>query len=202
MAEDTGSATTQGDAAEDAQGANGTQAQGATGAVQGTTGDTGTATVEALTAKLKDLERDNLAYRKREKQREEAERARAESEMSEAEKLRAENERLSQKLQEQERKERVTALRATALQEAQRLGFRDPEDAVTIVQARVADVQWDGDGAPKNVGTLLQDYAKTRPHLVVSTDFGGGNRGTPATSGEPDMNALIRGAATAKQGRR
>jgi hypothetical protein len=199
MPEATAPATTQGDAADDAQGASGTPPQGGTPApAHGAEGDQGTATVEALTRKVQELERDNRSYRKREKDREDAERTKAEADMTEVEKLRAENERLAQSLQEREARERRQSLQMSALQEAQRLGFRDPEDAVTIVSAKAEAVEWDKDGTPRNVGALLQEYAKTRPHLVVSTDFGGGPRGQSATSGAPDMNALIRGAAGAK----
>jgi len=197
----TGSAEVQGTAGEDAQGASDTQAQGAAGPVQGTTGEAGTATVEALTAKLRDLEKDNLSYRKREAAREKAEREKAEGEMTEVERLRAENERLNADLQERERRERQQTLRLTAVQEAGKLGYRDPDLAFDLLQAHVADVEWGKDGQPTNVAKLLTEYAKARPFLVTTTDFGGGSRGQSATSGTPDMNTLIRGAASAKQGR-
>lgn len=199
MAEATGGDGAQGAPAPEAQGASDTSPQGgAPQTEQGSSGEQGTASVEALTRKVAELERDNRAYRKREKDREDADRTKAESEMSEVERLRAENERLKSDLSDRDTKDRARSLQVASLAAATRLGFRNPEAATKLLRADDPDIVWK-DGEPSNVEALLTEWAKANTYAVASTDFGGGQRGQSATSGAPNMNDLIRGAAAAKR---
>ena len=186
MSEDaTGAAEAQGaDAAEPQGGA--TQAHGATVQAQGaSTGDgSGTVDVEALTAKLAALERDNAKYRREIKGFQDAS-------LSEAERMSAENSELKAKVADHERTIRDQSVRAAAQDAASKLGFRSPALAYRLLDRDAID--FGEDGAPRNVEKLLTDVAKADPYLLSGADFGGGQRGRSAAG--PDMNDLIRRAA-------
>lgn len=199
MSDGTDAATSQGGAEATAQGAPGTPAQGASeqsaqGAGSGQ-GD-GTASIEALTQKIADLERDNRGYRTREAAREKADRDKATAELSEVEQLRAKVSELETDVAKREAKSRDQSLAMAASATATRLGFRNPALAADILRGRT-DVEWNEDGTPKNVDKLLTDWAKANPYAVVVTDFGGGQRGNGSTASgsSDDMNARIRAAA-------
>jgi hypothetical protein len=147
--------------------------------------------VEAMRAKIAELERDNRGYRQAAKAREEAEKAKAQAELSEAERLRAENQSLMERATTAERRAQEQSLRLTSAGIASRLGFRNPDLATSLIAARV---EYDDAGEPTNVEKLLTDLSKSDPYLLTATDFGGGQRGASAATG-PDMNAIIRRAA-------
>ena len=91
-------------------------------------------------------------------------------------------------------RDRERAIRLAALEAAARLGFRDPDLAVRLVDP--TSVELGDDGTPRNVERLLAEVLARSPYLARSgaaPDFGGGQRGT-APSGT-DMNSLIRRAA-------
>lgn len=184
--------------ADGAQGAPDTQPQGgpppAQGAALQSQGDADKATDgqdrEALLAKIADLERDNLSYRERERQRKAegsddltSRLSDLERQVQEAEQRRADAET---RLQEQ-------SLRSSVETEARRLGFRNPADAYALLD--MAKVERSSDGQPTNIGVLLTDLAKGREYLLEATDFGGGPRGTSPGSSGPSMNDIIRSAA-------
>lgn len=195
MVETTEAALVQGTDEAQAQGAIADQAQGATGDAQGATGATeATTVIEALTAKVSALEKDNRSYRQREAQREAAEKARAAAEMSEAERLTAENAELRAALATTTQREKEQSLRLNAATAAQRLGYRSLDRALDHLLANIGKVEFDEEGQPKNVERMLTDLAKSDPALVVTPDFGGGQRGAPVPQGN-DMNTLIRAAA-------
>jgi hypothetical protein len=91
-------------------------------------------------------------------------------------------------------REKDRAIRYAALEAAAKLGFRDPDLAIRLIDP--AAVETKDDGTPKNVEKLLADVLARSPYLGrtgVAPDFGGGQRGSaPAGS---DMNSLIRRAA-------
>ena len=86
------------------------------------------------------------------------------------------------------------AIRLAALEAAAKLGFRDPDLAVRLVDPSAVEVS--DDGSPKNVERLLADVLTRSPYLArpgASADFGGGVRGSGPSG--TDMNRLIRRAA-------
>jgi len=194
MTETTGEAQAQGAEATPAQGAT-TPAQGATAApAQGAAAGQGEMSVEALTAKVAALEKDNRAYRQRETAREAAAKAQATAEMTEVERLTAENNDLRATVQSMTAKSQEQSLRTAAVEAATKLGFKNPDIAFAYLVRNRETVTFDENGQPTNVEKMLRALAESDGYLVVNTDFGGGQRGAPASTG-PDMNALIRGAA-------
>jgi hypothetical protein len=113
----------------------------------------------------------------------------------------SETERLQRRLTELEAEREATAareqeraVRFPALEAAARLGFRDPDLAVRLIDRDAVEVR--DDGTPKNVEKLLAELLAKAPYLGRSggnADFGGGNRG--AVPPGSDMNSLIRRAA-------
>lgn len=198
MTETTGAAESQGEAAAPAQGAT-AQAQGADAApAQGAAAPSGEVSVEALTAKVAALEKDNRAYRQRELAREAAEKAKATAEMTEVERLTAENAELRTQMQAMTAKTQEQSLRSSAVEVATRLGFKNPDIAFAHLVRNREQLTFSEDGQPTNAEKMLRALAESDPYLVVSTDFGGGQRGAPASQA-PDMNALIRGAAAQRR---
>ncbi len=191
-------ADAQGADAAEAQGAGESTAQGAADGAQGATTGAGTASVEALTAKIRELEKDNATYRKRERDREKAEADRADGEKTEVERLRAQLERATSDLAARDQRDRTRALQMASLAAATRLGYRNPDAATRLLRPDDPELKWSDEGEPTNVEALLTEWAKANPYAVAATDFGGGQRGTSAASGAPNMNDLIRGAAAAK----
>ena len=113
----------------------------------------------------------------------------------------SETERLQRRVTEMEAereaiaaREKERTIRFAALEAAAKLGFRDPELAVRLLDSDAVETK--DDGTPRNVERLLADLLATAPYLGRTggtVDFGGGNRGqVPPGS---DMNSLIRRAA-------
>ena len=101
---------------------------------------------------------------------------------------------LEQERAESAARDRERAIRLAALEAAARLGFRDPDLAVRLVDP--ASVEFRDDGTPKDVERLLADVLARSPYLArpgASADFGGGVRGSGPSG--TDMNRLIRRAA-------
>jgi len=187
MTSETGDATAQGAATEQAQGATSDDQGTAQGATQG-----GEDTVEALRSRIAALEKDNHSYREEKRKREEAEAQKSEGEKSEVEKLTAKLSGLESTLAERERKTQEQSLRLASVTEATRLGFRNPDIAYRLLDQ--SKVERDKDGEPSNVGALLEAIAKDNDYLISAPDFGGGKRGASAAKGN-DMNDIIRRAA-------
>jgi hypothetical protein len=143
-------------------------------------------------AKIADLERDNLAYRERERKREQAEKRQAQTEASESGRLAERVADLERQLAERTVREQEQSLRLASMTAAQRLGYRNPEIAYRLLDTKA--IVFDEDGAPTNVDALLEGIGKSDPYLLTHTDFGGGQRGASAAA-VPDMNAMLRRAA-------
>jgi hypothetical protein len=194
MSDTTGEAAAQGTEAAPAQGAT-TEAQGASSApAQGASGAAGEVSVETLTKKVADLEKDNRAYRQRESAREAAAKAQETADMTEVQRLTAENNDLRAQMQTMTAKTQEQSLRTAAVEVAQRLGYKNPDIAFAHLVRNRDTLEFAEDGTPTNVEKMLRGLADSDPYLVVNTDFGGGQRGAPVPQGQ-DMNALIRGAA-------
>jgi hypothetical protein len=113
----------------------------------------------------------------------------------------SETERLSRRVTELEAereqvlaREKERAIRYAALEAASKLGFRDPDLAIRLIDP--AAVETKDDGTPKNIERLLADVLTRSPYLGrsgIAPDFGGGQRGASAAG--TDMNSLIRRAA-------
>lgn len=101
--------------------------------------------------------------------------------------LEVSNAELNRQLQQERTRSRVTAA-------AQRLGFADPDDAMSLIDAEDLVIE---DGYPKNTDKVLKDLLAKKPYLASSTaratgSAEGGVRGGGRTS---DMNQLLRQAA-------
>ena len=116
------------------------------------------------------------------------------AQLTESERLQRRVTELEQEREATSVRDRERAIRLAALEAAARLGFRDPDLAVRLVDPTAVEVS--DDGTPKNVERLLADVLARSPYLArpgASADFGGGTRGAgPAGT---DMNHLIRRAA-------
>jgi lysyl-tRNA synthetase class II len=84
--------------------------------------------------------------------------------------------------------------RSRVVSAAQRLGFADPEDAMSLIDTGDLEIV---DGYPKNTDKVLKDLLAKKPYLASSTaratgSAEGGVRGGGRTT---DMNQLLRQAA-------
>jgi hypothetical protein len=116
------------------------------------------------------------------------------AQLSESERLQRRVAELEQERDVSQARDRERAIRLAALEAAARLGFRDPDLAVRLIDPSAVETK--DDGTPKNVERLLADVLARSPYLGrsgIAPDFGGGQRGqAPAGT---DMNSLIRRAA-------
>jgi hypothetical protein len=116
------------------------------------------------------------------------------AQLSESERLQRRVTELEQERAESAARDRERAIRLAALEAAAKLGFRDPDLAVRLVDPTAVEVS--DEGTPRNVERLLTDVLARSPYLArpgAPADFGGGVRGS-APAGT-DMNRLIRRAA-------
>jgi hypothetical protein len=116
------------------------------------------------------------------------------AQLSESERLQRRVTELEQERAESAARDRERAIGLAALEAAGRLGFRDPDLAVRLVDPSAVEVS--DDGSPKNVERLLADVLARSPYLArpgTAADFGGGVRGSGPSG--TDMNRLIRRAA-------
>lgn len=82
-----------------------------------------------------------------------------------------------QRIAEMESRERSRILRYEIRDVARDLSFADPDDAVHLIDRDA--VEYDDDGEPTNVATLVKALAEKKPHLIKTE--GDGRRGIPAT---------------------
>lgn len=151
--------------------------------------DDGSTSISLEAARKLRSENENLRTRLRAAETAEQERARAE--MTELQRATDRATQLEKDLEAERTARRETTLRLETVSAARRLGFRDPELAYRLI----GDVDYNDKGEPKNLDKMLADLSKSHPYLVNGTsDYGGGPRGTPPSSG-PDMNDAIRRAA-------
>lgn len=148
----------------------------------GARGDPGPQDADRLKAALdaerkarRDAERDVAAQKKRLDQLEEAEKKRREAEMSEAEKARADADAAANRAAQAEQRLRAAETRYAVFAESTKLNLHDPEVAYTLIAGRV---EFDDQGSPANIPTLLKDLVKEKPYLVRGTES--------ATRGVPD----------------
>jgi ATPase subunit of ABC transporter with duplicated ATPase domains len=148
-------------------------------------GDAGKAAIDSERAARREAEKQLKALQAEMRQQREAQNAQKPL----AEQLEAAKQELAQmraQLQEQ-------SLRQATVSAATKLGYRNPDLAYRLVDAK--DVQFDEDGTPTNIEKLLADVAKGDSYLLTATDFGGGTRGSQPGGTGANMNDLIRQAA-------
>lgn len=83
--------------------------------------------------------------------------------LPDAEKTRVEREADKARIADLESKMRKSTLRSTAMEEASRLGYRNPTLAARLIDAD--EVEWDDDSDPLNVAELLKAILKEDPSL-------------------------------------
>jgi hypothetical protein len=116
------------------------------------------------------------------------------AQLTESERLQRRVAELEQERAESAARDRERAVRLAALEAAAKLGFRDPDLAVRLVDPTAVEVR--DDGTPKDVERLLSEVLTRSPYLArpgAAADFGGGVRGSGPLG--TDMNRLIRRAA-------
>ena len=150
--------------------------------------------VAALQKELDDARKEAAQYRTKASAYEKAEAARDEAAKSEMQKAIERAEAAEKARDEGLAQVKAYQLRLTTVEAARRLGFRNPDIAHRLVSD--SEVEYNADGVPKNIDTLLTKIAASDPYLVNGQagrpDLGGGPRGTPAP---PDVNSMIRRAA-------
>jgi hypothetical protein len=189
-----------------AQAANGAQPQvGASQAqaadaqksqADGAENESSTVDVAQVTREREEARREAQSLRNRLKAFEDAKKAADDAKLSDAERsaarqteLETENSDLKRQLREERTRNRIVGA-------AQRLGYADPSDAFRLIDH--STLEYDDAGEPRHVDKLLGDLLKTKPYLASAAaratgSVDGGVR-SPST-GEPDINSLIRHAA-------
>jgi hypothetical protein len=128
--------------------------------------------IHALRTKAGRLEKEVERLRKAEEERQNAS-------LSEVDRLKKELAERDAAVEAAAASAKADRLSGAALAAASRLGFVDPEIAERFLDA--ARVEWDDNGRPTNVSSLLEAELKARPYLKASytqpPDLGQGNRG-------------------------
>ena len=156
--------------------------------------DGGARDVATLQRDLADARKEASKHRAEAKRLTDERKAATDAQLSETERLARRVAELEAEREELQGRDRERALRFAAVDAAARLGFRDPELAVRLIDRDAVEVR--DDGTPKNVERLLAEVLAKAPYLGRSggtADFGGGIRGSVPPGS--DMNSLIRRAA-------
>lgn len=136
-----------------------------------------TPTLEQLQAQIAELtgkfgstakERDDLAAKLKDIE---------DAQLSEAEKLKKTADEATSKVTAAEARVRETLTRLEIERTARRLNIVDEDAAYKLLDAGA--IQYDAEGAPKNVGTLLEALVKAKPFLVGDASGGGGGSSNP-----------------------
>jgi hypothetical protein len=130
--------------------------------------------------KLSDLEKEVKAHK--------------DEKLTEAEKLQQKAREAEEKAQSVEAQLKAERTMLTIEREARKLSIVDPEMAALAIQSRV---EYDKDGKPTNVETLLKDLVKNKPFLVGDESGGGTPPSNPARTGSLTIEAIK--AMTAQQ---
>lgn len=158
-------------------------------------GETAEQRLARMEREMAELRRENAGYRTRQREAEqEAERQR-QAGLSEAQRTAEAATRLEEENRALREQVRSAALTSAAVAAATKLGFRNPELAVRLLDRSA--IEWTDDGQPKGVEQQLRELAKADPYLAKSAagDYGGGGRGeAPGGDGRPGMNELLHAA--------
>jgi hypothetical protein len=156
------------------------------------TGETAEARATRLERELKDTRAEAAAHRRRAQELERTQQEAAQAGMTELEREQAARKVAEDRAATLEASLRGQALESAAVSAATRLGFRNPELAVRLLDP--AAIEYTEEGKPKNTEALLKAVAQAEPYLIkggAGGDYGGGHRGdTPPA--KPGMNDLIR----------
>lgn len=124
--------------------------------------------VDDLLRQLRDKGKSEKSLRDRLKGFEKAEAERKQADMTEADKLRADREAFDNERKTFTEAQREFTAKSQVITEAQRAGFKvSPERVFALVKA---DIVFDDDGKPTNVGTVIAALAKEEPGLVGATN--------------------------------
>jgi hypothetical protein len=139
---------------------------------------------------IEQLRKENAAARKRldtfEKAQQEAEAAKLSDQQKLEKKLADLQKAHDDAIKE---KQELAIAHAVSLQ-AQKLGFQDPDDARRFLD--MAALEFDGNGTPTNVESLLKDVLKNKPYLAgksaVSTSGGATNPSRSASAAQQELS--------------
>lgn len=126
-------------------------------------------------AYVRKLRTEAAEYRRKLRELEAELRRRQEQELSEVERLRIRVEEAERAKLELERRLQEVALRSAVVERASQFGIIDPDAAYRLLD--LARVEFDDDGRPTNLDTLLRELVRKRPYLA-----GQGASGVTATN--------------------
>lgn len=157
-------------------------------------GDSGTETISP--EELRKLRSENKNLRTRLKPLEEAETRRQQESQTE-EQRRAAIERERDEAREQLRRERVER-RIVSIAQAQ--NAVDPDAVVALI--RPSEIEFDADGQPTNVESLVKALLRSKPYLSRGNPKGSANggEGSGGSRSSGDWNSMIRRAAGRGEG--
>jgi hypothetical protein len=147
------------------------------------TGEQSSAPPESISLdEARKLRSEAQSLRKRLKDYEEAQKAADEAKLSETERTALKVAELERKLADRETAIREQRVLATTVENAARLGYASPRLAYRLLDHSA--IEFDEDGAPVNVESLLRDLLRTDPYLAASHarptgSIDGGTRGSP-----------------------
>lgn len=148
----------------------------------------------ALAKELREARNEAARYRREARTLTEAAEKAAQASLPEQERKEKRLAELEAKDVEHERTRKEWATEKVVVQAAVRLGFKDPADAFALLDRSA--VEYDENGAPTNVGKLLEKLAEDKTYLTGAPgrgSFDQGPRGKP-NSGQT-MDDLLRGAS-------
>lgn len=133
----------------------------------------------AIQKELREARREAASFRTELKRYQDAEAQSKQAAMSETEKLQAQLAELTRGVEERDARIKAMDLRAAVNRSASKLGFADPEDALSLLDASA--IEYAEDGKPRNLDHLLGDLIRAKPYLKASynqpADMYQGSRG-------------------------
>lgn len=154
------------------------------------------AKVARLERELADTRREAAANRTKAAALQRDKDAAAQAGMTEAERHEAQRKQLEDENRELKGRVQDQAIAQATITAATKLNYRNPELAGRLLTR--SELEFDDEGAPKNVERLLRELAAKEPYLTKGAgapDFGGGTQGqAPAGPTTPTMNELLRTA--------
>lgn len=125
------------------------------------------------------LRRENAGYRTKVREFEKAEQEREREKLSEAERLKAEREDFEKERTAFEQRQKDTRTHDAVTAAARKLGYRDPSDALRLLDESKLDLA--DDGSPTNAEQLLKELAESKDYLLGPTS-GSGSPAAPAAN--------------------
>lgn len=129
--------------------------------------------------KAREMRQEMAALRKRNKEFEDAKRAADEANLSEVERLSKRVKELEESAQASQAEARTLRLRSAVEREAYKRQFADAADAYRLIDHDA--IKLNDDGEPTNVGTILDNLAKSKPYLLVTQPTANGTPPYPVS---------------------